>query len=198
MTTGKRPVIWKARATVIIVAMLFLLPIFISWFLVFFTDFGRETGGIQHGRLISPPVKLDNHNLEDPFSGEIHPLYEKWTLLTPVGNNCDEACQESLYKLRQIRLAMGKEMGRVQRATYYNSAGQRDINETALKQYPGHLVISHNETLNKKLNQWGEIPLNSIYLIDPAGFAFINYPEDTDPSGIIKDMKRLLRISKLD
>jgi hypothetical protein len=36
----------------------------------------------------------------------------------------------------------------------------------------------------------------SIYLIDPYGNLMMQYKKGTNPSGIIKDIERLIRISK--
>jgi cytochrome oxidase Cu insertion factor (SCO1/SenC/PrrC family) len=36
-----------------------------------------------------------------------------------------------------------------------------------------------------------------IFLVDPQGYLIMWYPRDANPSGLIKDLERLLRISKI-
>ena len=48
----------KARIILLGVALIFIIPIFVSWYLVFFTDFKKEDGGTQKGKIISPVISL--------------------------------------------------------------------------------------------------------------------------------------------
>ena len=36
-----------------------------------------------------------------------------------------------------------------------------------------------------------------LFLVDPQGYLIMWYPQDADPSGLIKDLERLLKISKI-
>ncbi len=192
---------WRSRLTIIVIVAFFVLPILVSWFLVFFTDYGRDSVGTQHGVLINPPRQLQDVQLTDPLTGEKTALYEKWTLFLPVSGDCDQTCRDNLYAVRQIRLAMGKEMQRMQRASYFQGRDQIENVDTLFADYAGHLVLfakDVNADFAAKLRIESLDTTNAMYLIDPAGFVVICYPEGSNPSGIIKDLKRLLRISKLD
>jgi hypothetical protein len=48
----------KARIILLGVALIFIIPIFVSWYLVFFTEFKKEDGGTQKGEIISPVISL--------------------------------------------------------------------------------------------------------------------------------------------
>ena len=48
-------------------------------------------------------------------------LQKKWTLVFFTENDCDKTCQEKLYKLRQIRLAIGKDREKVERLLVVNN-----------------------------------------------------------------------------
>jgi hypothetical protein len=39
--------------------------------------------------------------------------------------------------------------------------------------------------------------LNRVYLVDPLGNFMMSYPADADPTGMRKDLARLLRISQI-
>jgi hypothetical protein len=192
---------WKGRAIIIGVFLLFFLPILFSWYLVFFTDYKHDSNsGTQHGILVDPPRQLDNLTLNDPLSGIDTSLYGKWTMFTIVEGGCNQPCMEILYRMRQIRLATGKEMHRVQRASYFADMNTLQEAKTFFTDFPGQLLIPKHidEKFLSSFTVEGRSYEHAIFLIDPAGFLMMVYPESTDPSGIIKDLKKLLRISKTD
>jgi hypothetical protein len=40
-------------------------------------------------------------------------------------------------------------------------------------------------------------PLRHIYVVDPLGNLMMRYPEDPDPGRVIKDLERLLKLSRI-
>ncbi len=193
---------WRSRAIIIAVFLLFFLPILVSWYLVFFTDYKHDAkSGTQHGILINPPRQLEDIALKDPLSGKITSLHGKWAMFMIVNADCDHGCTENLYRMRQIRLAMGKEMHRVQRASYMADINVSRKADKIFADYAGQLLLSSSDTDDGFLSTFiidGEVYDHAIFLIDPFGFLMMVYPETTDPSGIIKDLKKLLRISKIE
>ncbi|MBM2829989.1 MAG: uncharacterized protein HW411_779 [Gammaproteobacteria bacterium] len=192
---------WKNKAIPIVLFLIFLSPVLGSWFLAFYTDFMRDSSGtLQHGMLIDPPQLLEDISLTDPVQAREIPLHGKWTMFTVVKAECGNECKENLYRMRQISLAMGKEMHRVQRVVLLDDVMPQNSVAETLKDYPGQLVLSagkmnagfmsHFAAENKKYD-------HAIFLIDPLGYLMMCYPPDTDPVGIIKDMKRLLRNSSI-
>jgi len=63
----------------------------------------------------------------------------------------------------------------------------------------GQLLLKDHSDLNRLNNLFKSYPdfnNESIYLIDPYGNLMMQYKKGTNPSGIIKDLERLIRISK--
>lgn len=193
---------WKSRTVIIAVFLLFFLPILVSWYLVFFTDYKHDAkSGTQHGILINPPRQLEDIALKDPLSGKITSLHGKWIMFMIVNADCDQSCTENLYRMRQIRLAMGKEMHRVQRVSYFADINVSRKADKFFTDYAGQLLMSSVHANDAFLSAFvvdDKVYNNAIFLIDPFGFLMMVYPETTDPSGIIKDLKKLLRISKIE
>lgn len=191
----------KNRTTLVGLVLLFTLPILVSWYLVFFTDFNQGQGGYEHGMLVTPARQLPDRSLTDPVSGASASLHGKWTMLSVVDGDCSDMCRENLYRMRQIRLAMGREMNRLQRVVYFPGNMNPEELRTLLADYSGQLILPAEE-INGSFLATLEMPdldnTGAIHLIDPAGFYMMIYPYETDPGGIIKDLKRLLRISRLD
>ncbi|HEU4350796.1 MAG TPA: cytochrome C oxidase subunit I [Burkholderiales bacterium] len=126
--------------------------------------------------------------LEPRLVPGLEPLRGKWVLVMFDAAACDARCEQKLYFMRQVRRAQGKDMSRVERVwVITDGAKPRDeilpgIEGTRLaalseKEFPGKAV-------------------DHIYLVDPLGNLMMRYPRDPDPSGMIKDLQRLLRYSR--
>lgn len=187
------------RAIIVGLILLFFMPILVSWYLVFFTDYKPGGGGTEHGSLINPPRKIADLQLLDPLTGEMHKLYGFWNMFAVIDGDCDQGCINDLYRMRQIRLAAGNEALRVQRVVYFSNASVVDNAKELFGEYAGQL-IAENKNINAEqlslFNVNGIERKHAIYLIDPDGYIMMVYPAETNPGGIIKDMKHLLRISK--
>ena len=189
--------IFRSRLILLGVALVFIIPILVSWYLVFFSDFKKGDGGTQKGELISPVIPLGEPEVFNLKSKAIESINGKWTLLFFVENECNQLCEDKLYQLRQIRLALGKDRDKVDRllvsknkqqwSQYTNSFnGQKYIDPTS-RDYNG---------LIKKFNDYAGLDLKATYLIDPYGFLMMKYPQDDNPMGTIKDIERLIKNQK--
>lgn len=189
--------IFRSRLILLGVALVFIIPILVSWYLVFFSDFKKGDGGTQKGELISPVIPLGEPEVFNLKSKTIESINGKWTLLFFVENECNKLCEDKLYQLRQIRLALGKDRDKVDRllvsknkqqwSQYTNSFnGQKYIDPTS-RDY---------NRLIKKLNDYAGLDLKATYLIDPYGFLMMKYPQDDNPMGTIKDIERLIKNQK--
>jgi len=191
----------RSRTKLILLILMFLLPVAGSWYLVFFTDYARDgKGGAEHGDLIDPPRQLENVQLlrVNERSTEQASLYGKWSMLFFVDGPCQAECDENLYRLRQIRLATGSKMHRVQRVVVVNGGEALSFSDYLSENYPGQLYVSKNDLGEKFLHQFEDLKLNNkmaIFLIDSRGFLMMRYSGEIEPSGIIRDLSRLLRIS---
>ena len=174
--------ILRSRLILLGVALVFIIPILVSWYLVFFSDFKKGDGGTQKGELISPVIPLGEPEVFNLKSKTIESINGKWTLLFFVENECNQLCEDKLYQLRQIRLALGKDRDKVDRllvsknkqqwSQYTNSFnGQKYIDPTS-RDYNG---------LIKKFNDYAGLDLKATYLIDPYGFLMMKYPQDDNP-----------------
>ncbi len=189
---------WGPRLVLIAVIALFTAPILLSWYLVFFTDYDREHGGAQHGILIDPPRQIGQLLNFEPFENDQQDIRQSWTFLSLVNGICDNLCIDSLYRMQQIRLSLGKDMNRINRMISFDSKENLNAADTIIKKYQGTDTIVLNKGDQNNFIVSGQFYPNAIYLVDPMGYLMMAYPADTEPGGIIKDLKRLLRISKVD
>ena len=186
----------KGRLVLIAIASMFFLPILLSWYLNFFTDFKRGAEGIQHGILINPPIQLGTLYGFAIGQKDMQELQKKWTLVFFTENDCDKTCQEKLYKLRQIRLAIGKDREKVERLLVVNkSLDWSNFEEDYLDQKIIDVNSDSYQTLNQVFSEYQGYSKNAIYLVDAYGSLIMKYPKDTEPKGIIKDIERLIRVA---
>ena len=187
----------KARIFLIGIAMLFFIPILFSWYLVFYTDFKKNSNGVENGKLINPVIELGELKVSDIANSRIVSLKDKWVLTFVVDEMCDILCEEHLYQVRQIRLALGEDRGDVDRLLIAKSTLSW---ENYTGSFNGQKYLDSNqqgyEELLKRLSKYKNFSNKSIYLIDPFGFLMMEYPAGTSPIGIIKDIERLIRNSK--
>ena len=186
----------KGRLVLIAIASMFFLPILLSWYLNFFTDFKRDAEGIQHGILINPPIQLGTLYGFSIGQKDIQELQKKWTLVFFTEDDCDNTCQEKLYKLRQIRLAIGKDREKVERLLVVNkSLDWSNFEEDYLDQKIIDVNSDSYQALNQVFSEYQGYSKNAIYLVDAYGSLIMKYPKDTEPKGIIKDIERLIRVA---
>ncbi|MBI5041768.1 MAG: hypothetical protein HZB57_11400 [Gammaproteobacteria bacterium] len=182
----------RARLTLILIFAMFALPLVVAWVLNFMTDFTPgETA--NHGTLIKPVRPVTAAALLDLKGAALGANYfkGKWTLVYRQAGECGDACHQALYVLRQVRLAQGKNVDRVQRLLLLEGAAMPVWGGEVAEHYPG-LAIARAATATDIA---AFAPAGRIYLVDPVGNLMMEYAVDAVPRGIVKDLERLLNVS---
>jgi hypothetical protein len=203
MTTEKTNRLQKLVLPAVI--LIFTAPMLISWWLLNFTDYSKGNIAASHGDLINPPRPLNNLPLTNISSvdGQAS-LHGKWSLVYLLGGKCDQECTEVLYKIRQVRLATGKYSPRIQRVLFVGGADSSPLSQELKEFFPGQLLFHYKNIdefplLEKfKLGKEEDAVVEKrLYLVDPLGNLMMSFPAKAEPSGIIKDLKKLLRYSRI-
>jgi hypothetical protein len=143
-----------------------------------------DTGSAgNYGELIEPRTLT-----AEPFRA----LRGKWVIVTLDAAACDAWCEKKLYYLRQLRRATGKDMERVERLWLITDAA-RPRAELA-QAFEGTRLQVADAAL---VRSFGGEPADHLYLVDPLGNLMMRYPRDADPSKMLKDLQRLLRVSRI-
>lgn len=187
-----------SRLVVVAVFAMFFVPFLAAWFLAYHDWAPSST--TNYGTLIEPVRSVTGHGLvgtdEGTFSDDF--FHGKWTLVFVGQPPCDENCQSALYTIRQVRLALGKDMGRVQRL-YVVSESNEDKDDTFFASHPGLEVASANRGWLRTFSLSAEeaAPQQRIFVVDPRGYLMMHYAATAEPKGILKDLKRLLKASRV-
>ncbi len=178
-------------------------PVAGSWLLVNFTDMGERRGQVNHGALIQPPRPLPNLTLFDPALGtDSATLHGKWSLVYLLGGSCNQDCEQNLYKMRQLELATGKHSHRVQRVLFSYGGDKAALSAERIRPYERQLIAAVGRGEPNVAHfalSVGDLPLQAgrLYVVDPLGNLMMSYEQGAEPSGIIRDLKRLLKYSKV-
>ena len=194
----------RNKAMLLLIFLAFSAPVIISWLILSFTGISEKTGG-NHGQLVDPPRPMPDMFLKDPLNPQLeNALHGKWSLVYLHEGKCLEVCVGNLYKMRQVRLATGKHAPRMQRVLVQFGPEEEPLNTGQLEPFAGQLLLQADQTEGFPGReifrlQEGEATMEKrrIYLVDPLGNLMLFYPEDAEPKGMIKDLKRLLRYSRI-
>jgi cytochrome oxidase Cu insertion factor (SCO1/SenC/PrrC family) len=197
----------NSRQALVLLALLFLMPVFVAWVMQMNAEHGWRPGGTTNkGALIQPPRPLTLPAGLVGATGE--PLDRgfldgKWTLIYIGDASCGEACREKLYYMRQVRLAQGENLRRVQRLFLVTGAPAGSGRQEVLRDYPDMAVArlspEQAAAIAPVFSVEG-IPMQgagNIYLVDPLGNLMMYYRPDADPRGMIQDLQRLLKYSHI-
>ena len=120
-----------------------------------------------------------------------------------VSETCDEICMENVYRMRQIHMGVGKHSLRLQKVLLLTNQSVDEL-YSLFTNYKGQQVINTDGIdidflLDKFRNEDNNDPLKSqrIYISDPLGNLMMSYPANIHPRGILKDLKKLLRASRI-
>ncbi len=188
----------EKRNNLIIVSLIltFTIPIVLASLLYWY---GGPLNGktTNYGQLIQPtlPIKqlaLKNLSLQDLADKDI---LGKWVLMTISSNSCEKACQTSLYNIRQICKATGKDQTRLRQVVLKMNDNKSDSNFTTLLQrdYP----LTQQWMIEKSQAQRLDFQEGGIYFIDPLGNIMMYYKPSSNPSTILKDLTKLLKVSQI-
>ena len=184
----------KGRLALVAIALMFFVPIFVSWYLVFFSDYKDGIKTVNNGVLISPIINLSNLDMRSFSDDKTYSQDRTWILAFLIKQECNKLCQENLYQIRQIRLAIGKDQDKLERLVLSKASLDWDNYK---KEYPGQKYIDSSminfDRIVSAFKSNPELKADSIYLIDPYGNLMMQYKNGTEPTGIIKDIERLIR-----
>ncbi len=194
----------RSRRKLLLIAALFILPVVASWALFLSGWRPAKTG--NYGELVQPARLVMGGNL-DTLDGKalvFSVLRGKWTYVYFDTADCLKPCGEQLYKMRQVVATQGRDADRVQRALVVTDRRALDLLRYALKDYPGMYVFTGPAAEVERIAKQFALPagtpldgLHRIYLMDPLGNFVLSYPADADPTGMRKDLARLLRASQI-
>ena len=142
--------------------------------------FAQQSGGwatTNNGVFVDPPV-----NIEELGWQTEGPLRSWW--LWTVAADCENTCQTTVKNLRALHILLNREADRVRRGFTGGKTG--DL--LWMQDYPqlAMVTMSGNDAIE-----------DGVYVVDPNGNLVFFYPLDVDPELVLKDVKKLLKLSQI-
>jgi len=182
----------------------FFAPLLVAFVLYYGASGWRPAGGTHHGDLIDPARPLPQVSLQAPDKSPLaaNLLRGKWSLVYIGAGACDVRCREALVLMRQVRLALNDDLTRVARVFLVTAecCDQAYLNE----QHEG-LVVARLDSdaagpLLDAFPQYSGVSVGEagrIYVVDPLGNLMMSYAPDAPPKGLLEDLKKLLKLSRI-
>lgn len=197
----------KNRLLLLLILASFVLP-FVAGDLAY--KLGWYQGGkTNHGRLIDPPVAFAGFNATrltgEPVTAEF--VRANWWLLYVVPANCEAACRNRLFQMRQVRKALGRESERVRPLLVMTASLPAEIQSLLEQEFPDFVQIkADHESVNLAMAQVmaDASGKGNLFIMDPLGWIMLTYaPEADEKSSVIKaedilnDLKKMLKVSRI-
>ncbi|MDE2262374.1 MAG: hypothetical protein KGL45_07630 [Gammaproteobacteria bacterium] len=177
-------------------AALFFMPLLASFWLYYGTSW-RPGGHVNHGELIQPPRPLPDVALPLISAPDSTPFRGKWTLVYVGDGGCDASCRNTLYVMRQTRLALGTDMTRLARV--FLVTANCCAKDYLAREHAGMTVADASGAAGAQL--LGRFPAgdraHTLFIIDPLGNLMMRYDVRRDPRGLLVDLRRLLELSQI-
>jgi len=186
-----------------IMIFLFGLPYLAAYYFYFNRDDMNLGAQTNYGTIINPVRQLEDTSLTliDDSEFKLSSLRGKWIMFSVGSSDCKASCQDNLYKIRQIKTALAAEHKRVKKAFFLTDVKAIDSFNELLKDYRDmHVIIpsgSNYKDYLSPLSVDGKTIEDGIFVIDPLGNYMMSFPKDAEAKKILKDMERLLKISKI-
>jgi hypothetical protein len=175
-----------------LVALAFGAPLLLATWM-YNSDRWQPDSGTNYGTILQPIISIADVLPSSP----VVPLAEhQWLMLYMNTDHCDAGCLAALYKLRQSRLMLANDMGRVIRVFLH---GESTPDKVLLEEQHTGLITITDKDLASLLasKQPTELGQGGIFLIDPLGNLVMYFSPDLPPDEMVEDIKHLLDLSRI-
>ena len=184
--------------------LIFALPVVVAWVIYATRDDWTPAEATAAGALVHParPAPELALTAADGTTISLEALVaDDWTLLVHAPEGCARDCRDRLQVLANTRLALGEDMHRGALALILGP-GAPLPEQAALP--PGLQTARLPDAgAAQALGSWLAPPAGApaaeqgIYLVDPLGNLMMYYAPGEDPKGILRDLRRLLKASRI-
>ena len=195
----------SGRMTFLLILGIFGLPLVLAWMMYTGAVPFRADGTRNQGHLVVPlvPIKWATDRQEGGWDAD-STFAGFWVVVFRPELPCESGCRQLLENLRQVHRAAGKDQLRVKLAIVLDSAQDETELQRMRDIYPRFFLVDKPDaeifrTLDAAIHN-SDAPAGSanLYLVDPLGNIMMVYSDEDAPSGLSKDLKRLLTWSQLD
>lgn len=189
---GKQQERKSARTHLVLIALVFFGPLAVAA-VMYYGGYFQPAGRTNHGALLEPIVSVVELLPNLTVAGRIDGV---WVLVHADEGTCADACQDALYTLRQSRLMLGKERDRLKRLFLHGESSPDTV--FLADQHAGLITLrdsGFSELLENK--KPAKLAAGGYFLLDPLGNLVMYFEPGTNPSDMVEDIERLLKLSRI-
>ncbi len=184
-----------------LIVLIGVLPWIGAWYLVEHPGLWGDPA--NHGRLIQPPLAQD-YDVFRPLTGGRKPLREirgRWVLIHLIVPGDEDGCRRLLEDTRRLHPLFNKDIPRIRRLAVWSeaqppSAGLLKMMRADQDLYLATVPESFLQGLAAEA--FGRaLRCGHLVVMDPLANLMMWYDAGFDPFGLYRDLKRLLRASRI-
>lgn len=189
----------RGRQQFLLLAALFFAPLIAAIVLYFYFPELQPQERTNYGQLVEPARPLPDASLLDASGAPAGDgaLRGKWSFVYVGSGDCDQDCAARLHQIRQIRTLLNEKRLRVQRVYIAPGVDALAAARTALEADHPDLQFFADTPDGAYGRFFGARDPQALYLVDPLGNWLMVYPAGAESKGILKDIKKLLRVSQI-
>jgi hypothetical protein len=203
MSGPDRAQVRRSRIQLLLIFALFLLPPISAWIAWQYLGEQGVDSTTNAGGLITParPLQVAGLMLADGAPLDQAVLRGRWTYVLFAPTDCDARCEEQLYLTRQTRLAMNKDIPRVQRLLVFAGVPSDGLQQRLAAEHADLTWAVRDAAAESMLARFrgpGFAPdRGQFFLVDPLGNLMMFYDREVPAKGMMKDLQKLLKISQI-
>ena len=188
----------SSQRTLILILIVATLPV-VAAYVVYFTGLGMPENTVNSGTLLKHPIHLRElvaNASEQKFIDE-----NKWRLVIPITDECDQNCRDILYTTRQVHIRLSEKSSRVSRVgIILNEARQENLESFLTTEHPYLKTIQVNpltwyQWLDSAQSGLSNLSKDFYLLVDQEGHAMMMYTQKQTGNQLLKDLKRAIKFS---
>jgi cytochrome oxidase Cu insertion factor (SCO1/SenC/PrrC family) len=154
------------------------------------------------GELLNPIIDVESFALTDDDNQSMSRdeiTNHKWHMVYFAGASCDDACNQILYNMRQINIAVGKNANRLRRLLVHLEKPGEEFQALIAKEYPDAVHANASAaTIAAALQEVGtEFRSNEVYIMDPLGNIMLRFTQDQPYKDLLHDLNKLFKVSQI-
>ncbi len=207
MKNASLPKAKTGRLTLYLVIAVCIAPVLLSYWMYYGV---RPEGRTNYGELVIPQQAVTSVKTEllakpDQESGlldviktwptndprhafaQLGDFRGRWLMVWVGPAACDEQCRDQLWQMRQVRLTTGRERDRVERLWLVTDGTMPTLGPQDEGLWVARVAPEFAQTLTA----------GQIVMVDPLGNLMMRFPAKADPTGMKKDLMKLLKASRI-
>lgn len=177
---------WRSRLILILIVAMFFSSFGIAALLRF--SGWQPQHSKNFGKLLNPPIDLSAEQFKrldgSPYLWQ--PELNRWRLVFVSDKPCLAECQSMLDTLHKVWLSQGRHTERID-MLWFASLPENTHD------FKGFVPMQGQGVLTKKLPELESSAGYPVYIIDSGGYVILQYPAGFDPSGLRKDLAKLVK-----